>query len=100
MLDFETGVDIWLIVESWAKETGYREKGKGDNWRRYQKGFGMPLIPKVVEIRQEGKKVQLQAWVGSLFWMDVGPGLWASLPRSQARKDVNVLLQRLGQPLL
>ena len=99
-LDFETGTDIWLTVESWAKETGYREKAKGDTWRRYQKGLGMPFIPKMVEIRQEGKKVQLQAWVGSVVGMGVGSGLWAMLPRKQARNDVNILLQRLGQPPL
>jgi len=112
ILSFETDTDVWPIVESWAEETAYREIAKGDAWRRYQKGYGMLVAPKKVEVRQEGKNVQLQAWVnpnliarmGALFLipseMDIGSGWKGKLPRSQARKDVNILLQRLGQPLI
>ena len=112
VLNFETDNDIWPTVESWSKETGYKEIAKGDTWRRYQKGHGMIAAPKKVEVRQEDKEAQLQAWVnfnliariGTLFLIpseiDVGSGFRGKFPRSQARNDVNILLQRLGQPLI
>ena len=112
ILSFETDTDVWPIVDNWAQQTGYREIAKGETWRRYQKGHGVLVAPKKVEVRQEDKNVQLQAWVnpnllarmGALFLipseMDIGSGFKGKLPRSQARKDVNILLQRLGQPLI
>jgi len=112
ILRFQTEIDVWTILESWAEETGYREIDKEQTWRRYQKGYGMLVAPKRVEVSQEDKSVQLQAWISPnliarismLFLMpaemDLGSGFVGKLPRSQARKEVNILLQRLGQPLI
>jgi hypothetical protein len=110
ILRFEINTDIWPIVESWAREREYGEKTKGNTWRRYQQGHGTLVAPKLVEVRQEGTKVELQAWISInilsrimfLFIMpaelDLGPGFRGAVPRSTARRDVNILLQKLGQP--
>jgi hypothetical protein len=110
VLNFEANNDVWPIVENWAREREYREKMKGNNWRRYQQGYGMLVAPKLVEVHQEDRKVELQAWVSiniinriiTLFLMpaelDLGSGFMGSIPRNTARRDINILLQRLDQP--
>jgi hypothetical protein len=106
---FETDANIWPIVESWAKEREYREKSKGNTWRRYQQGYGMLVAPKMVEVLQDGRKVEIQGWISIniftrvIFFflmpaeVNLGRGFFAGIPRSTARRDVNILLQRLGQ---
>jgi hypothetical protein len=110
ILRFETKDDIWPIVESWAKERDYREKSRGDTWCQYRQGYGLLVAPKAVEVRQEGTTVEIQGWVINnivnrimfLFLMpaevDLGKGFMATIPRGTARRDVNILLERLGQP--
>lgn len=107
---FETEANIWPVVESWAKERDFREKKRENNYRLYQQGYGMLVAAKLVQVRQDGKQVELQGWIhanmlariGSLFILpselDLAPGFRGGLPRSTARRDVNILLQRLGQP--
>ncbi len=101
---------IWPVVESWAKEREYRQVASGDNWRRYQQGYGMLVAPKMMEFSQVGPKVVFQGWIKistinrifTLFIMpsemDLGSGFMGSIPRNTARRDLNLLLQRLGQP--
>src|SRR4030042_4365071 len=109
ILRFETGTDIWPVVEAWAKERDYRETSRGDTWRQYRQGYGFMVAPKVVEVHQQGNKVEIQGWENPhwtarilvLFLMpreiDLGKGFTASLPRNTARRDVNILLDKLGQ---
>jgi hypothetical protein len=109
ILNFEVNHDVWPVVEIWAKDTNHREITRGGNSRQYQNGYGFWVAPKRVEVRQEGTKVELQAWVYfpllnrmmALFLMpseiEVKPGFLAGLPRMQARDNVNILLRRLGQ---
>jgi hypothetical protein len=110
VLRFETHYDIWPVVEDWAKGRDYREKARGETWRRYQQGYGLLVLPKMVEVRQEGTAVEVQGWVRNFLLnrimllflmpaeMDLGKGFLAVVPRSTARRDVNVLLEKLGQP--
>jgi hypothetical protein len=110
VLSFEVNNDIWPVVERWAQERKYREKARGDTWRRYQQGYGMLVAPKLIEVRQERTKVETQGWVHmplinrifTLFIMpaemDLGSGFMGVVPRRMARRDLNVLLEMLGQP--
>jgi len=110
ILRFDFNGDVWPIIETWAKERDFREKTRTDNSRRYQQGYGMMVASKFLEAKQEGRQVELQGWVGinilnrisTLFIMpgeiDLGSGFRAVIPRGTARRDVDVLLQRLGQP--
>lgn len=112
ILRFETSRDVWPVVENWAKDRDYREKKRGDSWRRYQQGYGMLVLPKMVEVRQEGPNVEIQGWVRNILIsrimclfilpseVDLGKGVGAVIPRSTARRDVNILLERLGQPAI
>jgi hypothetical protein len=109
VLSFAVDRDIWPVVEIWAKDTNHREVAKGPNCRQYQNGYGLMVAPKKVEVRQEGNKVELQAWIHMpilnramlLFLvpkeLEVKPAFVAGLPRMQARDNVNALLRRLGQ---
>ncbi len=110
VLNFQAGGDVWPVVEMWAKERDFREKTRGPDWRRYQQGNNLLVLPKMAEVRQQGNQVQVQAWVRNpvinrimtLFLMpserDLGKGTLWIIPRSTARRDLNILLQRLGQP--
>ena len=110
VVHFETDSDIWSVVESWAKERNYREKKRETNYRLYQQGYGMLVAAKLVQVRQDGKQVEVQAWIhanivariSALFLLpaelDLAPGFRGGLPRSTARRDLNILLQRFGQP--
>jgi hypothetical protein len=83
---------------------------RGPDWRRYQQGHNLLVLPKMTEVKQQGNQVQVQVWVRNplinrilvLFLMpaekDVGKGTLWMVPRSTARRDLNILLQRLGQP--
>ena len=110
ILVFDVNGDIWPVMERWAQEREYREIARGDTWRRYQQGYGMLVAPKKMEARQEGARVEIQGWVHvpllnrifTLFLMpaevDLGKGFWAIIPRSTARRVLNILVQMLGQP--
>lgn len=110
IIRFETESDVWSVVENWAREREYREKTRGENWRQYQQGYGLLVLPKMVEVHQEGTTVEIQGWVKNyllnrimvLFLMpaemDLGKGFLAVIPRSTARRDVNILLGKFGQP--
>ena len=112
VLEFESNADIWTVIKAWAKETGYRQVDSGDSWRRYQKGHGIFMAPMILEVhREDSNKVRLEAWVYTntlsrimaLFLVpseiNIGSGgLGVKMPRIMARKHVNILLDRLGQP--
>ena len=111
ILRFQINGDVWPVVESWAKERDFPEDLRvSNNVRRYRQGIGWLVLPKIVEVKQERTQVEIQAWVHNplinrivtLFLMpaerDIGSGPLWMIPRSTARRDVNILLQRLGQP--
>ena len=110
VIRFEAHYDIWPVVEQWAQERDYREKARGDTWRRYQQGYGMLVLPKMVEVHQDGTAVEIQGWVRNFLLnrimllfvmhavMDLGRDFMAVVPRTTARRDVDVLLERFEQP--
>jgi len=106
VLTFESSSDIWPVVEKWAKDKGFREEGEaksgetaGGKRRKFKRGSGLLMSSAHVEIGQEGKKVELSAWVKGYFAaeLDLGRGLFGVLDRWTARRAVNDLLQALGQ---
>ena len=110
MLEFDSDADLWTVVEGWAKETGYRQVDSGDSWRRYQKGHGILTGSMLLEVRREDNKWHLDAWIHANIMARIGAlflipsemsiqsgGLKGAVPRRIARRDVNALLQRLGQ---
>lgn len=112
-LDFPFTGDLWGTIEPWAKENGYNQK-EGDAARRlYQKGIGFLVAPMMLEVRQNGGQVRLEAWIRcnlfvrimSLFMLPAEMGIEsggfrAVVPRSMARSAVNKLLPQLGQPVI
>lgn len=112
IIRFDSNNDVWSTIENWAKERNFREKARKDGWRQYQQGNAILVAPKVVEIQQEGTQIEIQAYVHiplvnliiTLFFMpgeiDLGRGIKASVPRNTARRDVNILLDRMGQVAL
>jgi hypothetical protein len=110
IINAQINTSIWPIVETWAKERDYRQVATGENWRRYQQGYGILVAPKMMEFSQVASNVVLQGWVRiniinrifTLFMMpaemDLGSGFRGSIPRNTARRDLNLLLQRLGVP--
>ena len=71
------------------------------------------MAPAFLEIRRQQGKVTLEAWVQADFFLVVSiltgkkpesalaaGGLTAAVPRKLAREKVNLLLKRLGQPLI
>jgi hypothetical protein len=111
--DFSYTKDLWPIVDSWAAQTGFVEREKSPNRRLYRKGGSLVMAPAFLEIRREGRKVSLEAWVkadallilsflaGQKPEMAIESGaLTAAFPRKRAREAVNQLLTRLGQKLI
>jgi hypothetical protein len=110
--EFPYRQDLWPTVESWAAQTGYAEREQSEHRRLYRRGGGLLLMaPAFVEIRHEGRKVVLEAWVkadlfvilnfftGEKPEVAIEPGgLSAAVPRKRARAAVNQLLARLQQP--
>lgn len=106
---FNTAGDVWPVIETWARERDYQQRAGGAGWRRYQQGHGLLVAPKLIEVSQQDKTVEVQGWVKidifmrlfTLFLMpselDLGKGMRAVLPRSTARRDMNILLARFGQ---
>ena len=113
VLDFPFAGELWGAVEPWAKENGYQQK-EGDATRRlYQKGTGLLVAPMMLEMRQNGSQVHLEAWIRcnlfvrimALFMLPAEMGIEsggfrAVLPRGIARSAVNKLLPQLGQPVI
>jgi hypothetical protein len=108
--DFPYTGDVWPLIESWAAQTGFVELDKSSIRRLYRKGGGLLMAPAFLEIRHEGGRVALEAWVKADFFLILSVlagqkpetaiesgGLTAALPRKRAREAINELLSRLGQ---
>ncbi len=113
VLDFPFRDDLWAIVEPWANQNGYRQKEADTSRRLYQKGAGFLVAPMMLEVRQDGGQVHLEAWarfniLARLMSFFILPdemgiesgGFRAVVPRNIARGAVNKLLPQLGQPLI
>lgn len=105
--------NFWPQVEAWAEETGYSLDSRDGEQRIYRKGYRLLMAPSWVELRREGKKVTLEAWVVADMFLILSAlagkkpetgiqsgGLTALLPRRRAREAVNRLLQRFDQKLI
>jgi len=112
-IDFDSVQDIQKIVEDWAQQHGYKFQEMEDDMRLYQRGSGFWTAPMRLAFIQNGEHVHLEAYVyaplfNRLMAFFLVPkethiesgGFVASVPRAMARKDVNALLESLGQPLL
>ncbi len=108
--EFSSPKNLWSQVEAWAAETGFRLNHQDEARRVYRKGNPLLMSPLWVEIRQEGKRTTLEAWVTADFYLFLSllsgkkpetaiesGGLTAVIPRRRAREAVNLLLARFGQ---
>lgn len=111
--EFSCSVELWPLVEKWAAEHGFTLDLKEDAHRIYRKGHRLVMAPAMVEIRQDGERVILEAWIKADLYLvmalltgkppeaGIEPGgLTAWIPRKRARAAVNPLLLSLGQPPL
>jgi hypothetical protein len=112
-IDFERVEDIQKIVDDWAAAHDYKFLEMEEDMRVYQRGSGFWTAPMRLGYRQTGERVHMEAYVYapllnrimSLFLVPKeckieSGGFVASIPRAMARKDVNNLLETLGQPPL
>jgi hypothetical protein len=107
--EFPCSEDLWPIVESWAAQTGFIEREKTADRRLYRKR-NLAMAPAFLEIRREGRRVVLEAWVKADMFLILSflagqkpeaaiesGGLTAAIPRQRAREAINQLLIRLSQ---
>lgn len=112
-IDFDTVQDIQKVVDDWAQQHGYKFQEMEGDMRLYQRGSGFWTAPMRLSFRQTGEHVHMEAYVfapplNRLMALFLVPkesfiesgGFVASVPRAMARKDVNALLESLGQPPL
>lgn len=112
-IEFDYSGDVWPIIESWAKENGYRAKGANGATRLFQKGIGFLAAPMMLSAEASSGHVQIQAWVrcnllvriSALFILPSemsieSGGMRAALPRKIARTAVNKLLAQFSQPAI
>ena len=113
-LEFRSEEKVWPTVERWARTTGYVKASSSRAARVYCHG-GRWIRPHiVVEVTQDGDRVHLRAclrlgrsvWLNPIFALLL---LCALMPyeipvtsrgrpaAERARKDLNMLLERLGQ---
>ena len=108
-LQFRTTGDVWAIVEQWARENGYKQKESVGHEKLYQKQ--VLIIPLMLKIRSEGLETNLEAWIRFNLYLRMCLGFilpaetgidsrafWGGIAVKIARKAVNDLLARLGQP--
>lgn len=104
--------ETWKIIDEWLKESKYFVKEIfGANRKLFQKGIGFLVVPMMLDITLEENKVHMEAYVRANFFIrlfalfiipkEIGiesGGVKLMAPRKIARKAVNKLLERLGQP--
>ncbi|WP_020675903.1 hypothetical protein [Geopsychrobacter electrodiphilus] len=102
--------DLWSIVDSWARRSGFTMDLLEDSRRVYHKGNRLVMAPVCLEIRHDGSNVTLETWIKADMYLIMAlmtgkppeagiqsGGLTAWIPRKRARKVVNPLLISLGQ---
>ncbi len=108
--DFPCSGDVWPTIESWAAQAGFVEREKTANGRLYRKAGRLLMAPAFLEVRAEGGRVTLEAWIKAdpLLILSIlsgqkpemaidSGGITAAVPRKRAREAVNQLLKRLSQ---
>ena len=106
--------DPWPTIGAWAQQHGFhpREPQTG-NAKLFQKGMGLFTAPMRAQFTHTGNTVEVQAYLNiglfarimALFMLPAemnvrSGGFRAVLPRSMARKAVNVLLAQVGAELI
>lgn len=96
--------DLFEVVSRWAADNGYDLKTKEENTRVYKNGSYWSFnAHTTLLVKKDGKDVTLEVWINPIWGgkMDVNVnGIVAVLPRKKATKQVNELLQLLGQKKL
>ena len=113
IVDFDFADDAWTTLDRWAEENSYRKKEADESRRLYQKGVGFLVAPMMLEIAKDGKRVHLEAWVRANLFVRMlafflipaemgieSGGFRMAVPRKMARKAINKLLEKLGQPAI
>jgi hypothetical protein len=112
-LDFQTGADVWSALEGWAQEYKFELRAQDEASRLYQKGQNILIPPLMVQVTVTQAAYHLEAWVRNpminrILTFGLLPtemvinkgGFLGFVPRDKARKEVNILLERLGVPLI
>lgn len=112
VIKFHYNGNIWPIIEQWVLEHELNLESSGENERTYQGGssiFGTQIVIKVIS---NNYGTVLEAWVPFGFQRLLNPllipaemalesgGITGVQQRRNARKMVNKLLEKLGQPLI
>ena len=108
--EFQYDGNFWHEVDGWAKENGYKTNQEGSP-RIYRRRQGWDVAPIAIKLDQQGSQIRLEAWVnvdtlGRLTSFFITPsemalesgGFQLVATRKAARKEVNILLNRLHQP--
>ncbi len=111
VVEFQTGVDVWSTVDQWAQEFKYELQAQDEASRLYQKTKGSSLFPLMAQVTRTEAAYHLEAWVRSFTLTRIytfgtlqpemiinSGGFVGKVARDKERKDVNVLLERLGVP--
>jgi hypothetical protein len=102
--------NLWYAVDKWAYESGYKQIQANGNERLY-KFSSMMVSMGMLKISYQNQEVYLESWVGMSFFtrfrtffimpaeVGIGSGsLVAAVPKGIVRKQINLLLNQLGQP--
>ena len=107
VVEFTCEKKIWPAVDEWAERTkmGLVQR---NGTRHYRKGRGFMNARTNVAFSQDGDAVHVEAWLESTGFlqrlrvppvMGIGSGgMKLTLPRKDARKGLNKLLEELGGP--
>lgn len=107
--EFSCKTDPWPVIDQWALENNFSMQIQEKSRRVYRKGHMLLMAPAFLEIRQEGRKLFLEAWIKADFFLILSlltgkkaesgiesGGLTAVVPRKRARDAVNRLLNAFG----
>jgi hypothetical protein len=110
-VDFQSAADVWGELERWAHEFKYELRAQDEASRLYLKGQNILIPPLMVQMTATQAAYHLEVWVRSptinrVLSLGMLPsemvvnkvGFIGFVPRDKARKEVNVLLERLGVP--
>ena len=111
ILQFASQPDFWKIVDVWAIETHVKLIETKNGYSKYKKG-SMLTCPIYIELSDGGGNVRIEAYLKPVtipwsIWRLIFPdtlelksGGVGMIPRAVGRKALNILLQRLGQPIV
>ena len=110
VVEFKYNENTEDVVTKWADSESFTLESKSDDIYRFRKGAGFWVAPTMLEIRQAGSDVHLEAWIAMSIFARLAAlflvpsemgiesgGFRAVIPRTTARTAVNRLLEGLGQ---